>query len=561
MALSDKDILITPNRGQSADPRIEFKGADASSGPNTISLNVYPTNNGTISFEGSAGQLFSVTNSLTGTIFSANDVSGIPSIEVLDTGLIKLGQYAGNVLIGTGTDEGAKLHVNGGPAMTAGWNRTATLRATYPSLVFNSSDTRWAAIQYDHSGSFKIRVGATSADVNGSGTDAIAIASATGVVSLIAGSTVGGSAIVTTGDTGSVTSTMIANGTIVNDDISASASIAVSKLASNTISGVTLGNSLSSFTLQLNGTNQTAYNGSSAVTINVTASGIGAAPSSHTHSIISDITDEHRLFNNMGDSHGTRSSFDASTPSYDFGWRFVQGAGNGPGTSGTQFYSVYVGLGNDYLATGAGSYGMMMAIDRNVTNPYLSIRYNENNSFSTWRKIYAGRADGWTTARTLTIGSTGKSVDGTGNVSWSITEIIPTSTNFQVNSLGVGTTPSATAGEIRATNEITAYFSSDISLKENIRSIDGALDKVCAIGGKYFDWKDDYIKKRGGEDGYFVQKSDFGVIAQDVEKNFPVAVRKREDGTLAVDYEKLCALAFEAIKELREEIDQLKKVR
>lgn len=114
MALSDKDILITPNKGQSADPKIEFKGADASLGPQTITLNVYPTNNGTISLEGSAGQLFSVTNSLTGTIWSVNDVSGIPSIEVIDTGLIKIAQYSGNVLIGTGTDNGSsKLQVNG----------------------------------------------------------------------------------------------------------------------------------------------------------------------------------------------------------------------------------------------------------------------------------------------------------------------------------------------------------------------------------------------------------------------------------------------------------------
>jgi len=108
---------------------------------------------------------------------------------------------------------------------------------------------------------------------------------------------------------------------------------------------------------------------------------------------IDNITDEHRLFNNMGDNHSTRTSFDASTPSYNFGWRFVQGSTNGPGTGGNQFYSLYVGLGNDYNATGAGSYGMQLAIDRNVSNPYLSVRYNEGNSLSSWRRINAGYAD------------------------------------------------------------------------------------------------------------------------------------------------------------------------
>jgi len=84
---------------------------------------------------------------------------------------------------------------------------------------------------------------------------------------------------------------------------------------------------------------------------------------------------------------------------------------------------MYTGLGNDYPATGSGSYGMYIAIDRNSTTPYLSVRYNESNSLSTWRRINAGGADTWTTARTLTVGNTGKSVNGSANVSWSLAEI------------------------------------------------------------------------------------------------------------------------------------------
>lgn len=135
-----------------------------------------------------------------------------------------------------------------------------------------------------------------------------------------------------------------------------------------------------------------------------------------------------------------------------------------------------------------------------------------------------------------------------------------TTANVQFGSLGVGTAASGTTGEIRATNNVTAYYSSDRKFKENIQPIVNALDKVVAIGGKTFDWTDDYIAEHGGADGYFIQKSDFGVIAQDVMQVFPQAVRTRQDGSLAVDYEKLSALAFAAIAELKAEINSLKGV-
>lgn len=107
MAYSDKNILITPNKGSANQPNMKFTGNNAT----TITMNVF--DNGTLSWEGTAGQLFSIYDSLSGTIFSVNDVSGIPSIEVLDTGVVKLAQYGGNVLIGSGTDGIGKLQVNG----------------------------------------------------------------------------------------------------------------------------------------------------------------------------------------------------------------------------------------------------------------------------------------------------------------------------------------------------------------------------------------------------------------------------------------------------------------
>ena len=147
---------------------------------------------------------------------------------------------------------------------------------------------------------------------------------------------------------------------------------------------------------------------------------------------------------------------------------------------------------------------------------------------------------------------------GAGRLPYIMNQGVGTANNVQFNSLGVGAAASGTSGEIRAVDNITAYYSSDISLKENVNDITNAVDIVYQIGGKTFDWTDEYIQEHGGEDGYFVQKSDFGVIAQDVEKVFPLAIRTRPDGLLAVDYEKLCALAFAAIKELKDEIEILK---
>jgi len=188
MALADKDILITPNRGQTDDPKIEFKGADVSLGPQTITARVYPTSNGTLSFEGSAGQLFSITNSLSGTIFSVNDVSGIPSIEVLDSGLVKLAQYSGNILVGTGTNNGTdKLQVNGDVlattfkgALTGNATTATTLQTarTINGVSFNGSAN--ITVTANTTNALTISTGLSGTSFNGSGAVTIALASGYG---------------------------------------------------------------------------------------------------------------------------------------------------------------------------------------------------------------------------------------------------------------------------------------------------------------------------------------------------------------------------------------------
>ena len=119
-------------------------------------------------------------------------------------------------------------------------------------------------------------------------------------------------------------------------------------------------------------------------------------------------------------------------------------------------------------------------------------------------------------------------------------------------------TGTLSAGEVRSDGEITAFYSSDIALKENINPIENALSKVMSLGGYNYDWKDSYVKDRGGIDGYFVRKSDVGVLAHEIEKVVPEAHAVRKDGTGAVRYEKIVPLLIEAIKDLNKEIKELK---
>ena len=90
-----QDILITPYKDStSSGAKIEFTGLN--SGASTITMRVLPDS--TLSYEGTAGQLFSISNGLSsGTIFSVNDISGVPSIDVVASGLVRLAPFNGEV--------------------------------------------------------------------------------------------------------------------------------------------------------------------------------------------------------------------------------------------------------------------------------------------------------------------------------------------------------------------------------------------------------------------------------------------------------------------------------
>ena len=115
---------------------------------------------------------------------------------------------------------------------------------------------------------------------------------------------------------------------------------------------------------------------------------------------------------------------------------------------------------------------------------------------------------------------------------------------------------SSSSHDISSTGDVIAYYSSDINLKENILPIENALEKLCKIRGVTFDWKDEYLETR---DPDLHQKRDTGIIAQEVQEVLPEVVKEKVDGTLGVRYEKMIGLLVESIKDLKAEVDDLKK--
>jgi hypothetical protein len=122
-------------------------------------------------------------------------------------------------------------------------------------------------------------------------------------------------------------------------------------------------------------------------------------------------------------------------------------------------------------------------------------------------------------------------------------------------SLAVGPiNPSAVAGRIDASNDVVAFSTSDSRFKENIQVIPNALDKIDKIHGYTFDWKED--KNLNIMHGFVGH--DVGIIAQEIEEVLPEVVITRDNGYKAVKYEKIVPLLIQCIKELKDEIRDLK---
>ncbi len=142
------------------------------------------------------------------------------------------------------------------------------------------------------------------------------------------------------------------------------------------------------------------------------------------------------------------------------------------------------------------------------------------------------------------------------------------SSTLKTDSLGVGTSASGVSGEIRATNNITAYYS-DERLKKDIKAIKNALNKIKQISGVYYKQNETAAKY-----GYKNKKKQVGVIAQQIQSVLPEAVSlapfdtefvkgkevsKSGENYLTVLPDKIIPLLIEGIKELADRIERLEE--
>jgi hypothetical protein len=212
---------------------------------------------------------------------------------------------------------------------------------------------------------------------------------------------------------------------------------------------------------------------------------------------------------------------------------------NTSGTAAGLSATLAVASGGTGVTTSTGSGSNVLSTSPTLVTPILGTPTSGNLANCTFP--------------TLNQNTTGSSGSCTGNAA-TATTFTSTSQNSQFNSIGVGTGGSGTAGEIRATNNITAFYSDD-RLKTKLGTIQDALAKVKRLSGFY------YEPNQTAQDlGYEVIR-DVGVSAQQVQAELPEVVVPApiDEKYWTVRYEKLVPLLIEAIKELKAEVEELKR--
>ena len=229
---------------------------------------------------------------------------------------------------------------------------------------------------------------------------------------------------------------------------------------------------------------------------------------------------------------------------------------SGVGLSGSQTFTANQAGAATFTVTSnatatAGAASTIVARDASgyIFNTYFNSTDNSVASGVTGVMVKAGDAY----LRTGTAAAVATFISGQSmNISGSATTFTSTSQNSQFNSIGVGTAASGTAGEIRATNNVIAFYSDD-RLKTRLGNIEDALAKIKTLDTFYYE-----ANETAQALGYKPIR-DVAVSAQQVQAIMPetVAPAPIDDKYLTVRYERLVPLLIAAIKELEAKVAAL----
>ena len=188
----------------------------------------------------------------------------------------------------------------------------------------------------------------------------------------------------------------------------------------------------------------------------------------------------------------------------------------------------------------------------NITGQLKLVNTTQSTSTTTGALVVSGGAG---IAQNLNVGGTLSASTVTfGNINIAVTDdntIDTSSGDLKLSSVtgskvAINTTTQINY-DLNVVGDITAFYTSDQRLKNNITQIDNPLSKILSISGNTYTWNE-----KSGKSG-----NDVGVIAQEVIEVLPEAVTTRDNGYLAVDYHKIVPLLVEAIKELSTKVENL----
>jgi len=432
--------------------------------------------------------------------------AAVNAAALTTTGTVTSGTWSASF----GAVSGANL-----TSLTAG-----NLTGTIPSGVLGNSSL--------FVGTTSIALNRGSANLGLTGITSIAMPGATsGTITVTPAATAGTTAItipattgtlITSGDTGTVTSTMIADGTIVNGDINASAAIAYSKLS-------------------LTG---------SIVNADISASAAIADTKLATISTAGKVSNSATTATNLN----TASAIVARDASGNFTAGTITAALTGAASSnvlkaGDTMTGQLISTSGGSTATGGGQIYLNGATSNRID-------FNTNGVAA---PAFTTRSDG--TKQVFYPAISASAVDYAVGINTStLWYSIPTAAATEFFRWYGGTTIAATltgAGTFTATGDVCAF--SDVRLKDNIEVIADPLDKVLKLRGVTFTRTD-----------LDDNKTHMGVIAQEVEEVIPEVVITGDDGIKTVAYGNMVGLLIEAVKELTtqnkallERVEQLEK--